>query len=95
MRLHGGCPLHHAPCTHIHARRDGQQLLILPGKKQAQKSGAAGATAADAEQQPLSKSQLRKLKQIQLKKERRDNIVQVCLGVPQPHQVRQQVLPCL
>jgi hypothetical protein len=60
-------------------RGDGSNALILPATK-ASASTAAGPAAAAAQQQPLSKSQLKKLKQVQLKKERREQLSQVRLG---------------
>jgi hypothetical protein len=66
------------PC--LCCRADGSNALILPAAKKA--GGAAAASAAAEVQQTLSKSQLKKLKQVQLKKQRREELTQVCL---RPH----------
>jgi hypothetical protein len=59
-------------------RCDGSNALILPAKGAG--AGAASAAAgAAAAQQTLSKSQLKKLKQVQMKKQRREELTQVCL----------------
>lgn len=59
-------------------RYDGSNALVLPAKGT---SGASTAGAAPVQQQPqLSKSQLKKLKQVQLKKQRREELSQVCLN---------------
>lgn len=56
----------------------GSNALILPAGKAAAGSGPrTGAAGGAAEQQPLSKSQLKKLKQVQLKKQRREQLSQV------------------
>ncbi|KXZ53733.1 hypothetical protein GPECTOR_6g650 [Gonium pectorale] len=55
---------------------DLSELVVASGPKQ--KTAKKGTVSQQAEPQPqLSKSQLRKLKQVQLKKERRENISQV------------------
>ena len=64
----------HAACS----GGDASQLLVLPAsKKQKTKDGARDGAPAAEEPAPLSKAQLRKLKQVQQKKERRENIGQV------------------
>jgi hypothetical protein len=56
---------------------DGSNALVLPAK-----GTSGGSTAGAAPVQPqLSKSQLKKLKQVQLKKQRREELSQVCLNI--------------
>lgn len=63
---------------------DANQLLIVAGPK---KKVGKGEAVEDKEEPQLSKSQLRKLKQIQMKKERRENIskVHAVAAAPCPH----------
>lgn len=51
--------------------------LVLPGSKTRQEKVKGGTDQDGAEEEPLSRSQLRKLKQVQQKKARRENIAQV------------------
>jgi hypothetical protein len=70
----------HLACTSLSARRaadggGGSNALIMP----ANKPGNAGSAGEQQLQQqaPLSKSQLKKLKQVQMKKERREQLSEV------------------
>ena len=75
-------PWHHhvfALCACVrHRRCDGSNALILPAKG-AGSASAAGTGPAPAVQPQLSKSQLKKLKQVQMKKQRREQLSQVCV----------------
>lgn len=60
-------------------RAGADQLLIVPGAKKKGTDGSKDSSQVDQAEPALSKGQLRKLKQIQMKKERRENLANVSL----------------
>lgn len=71
-------------CRSLHTFADscrgvdlGSNALILPAGKAAAGSSKGSGANSEQPQQQLSKSQLKKLKQVQLKKERREQLSQV------------------
>ncbi len=64
-------------CVCVHSGGNIDQLIIVPANKNQKRQKIDDGNAAEAAPAPLSKGQLRKLKQIEQKKERRDNMMQV------------------
>jgi hypothetical protein len=67
------------------ASLDGSNALILTAPPKGGKAAAKQARAQEQQQRALSKAEQRKLKQVQLKKERRDGLEQVGLCCISPY----------